>query len=187
MQPDDADEHEDGAGHSVQNEFYGGVDAAFVSPDADQEIHGDQHYFPEEKEEKEVEREEHADDANFEHQQHDEEFFYAMLDAVPGRQNGNGGEKRCENDEEEADAVQAEVVVDRRNVDPPGEFLELITADADLNSWDEEQREKKLDCRDSQREAANPDVIVGAQEKKRKAGGGREEDHDCKQVAAVKH
>src|SRR6266478_3973932 len=83
VQPDDADEHEDRAGHGVKHELDGGVDAAFVSPDADQEIHGDKHHFPEKEKEEEVEREEDADHADFEHQQHDKEFLDAVLDAVP--------------------------------------------------------------------------------------------------------
>src|SRR6202022_4689506 len=110
VNPDDADEHEDGAGHGVEDELDGGVDAALVPPDANEEIHGDEHHFPEEEEEEEVKGEEDADDANFQHQQHDEKFFDAVLDAVPGRQHGDGGKKRGQDDEEEADAVEAEVI-----------------------------------------------------------------------------
>src|SRR5713101_3714819 len=94
VQPDDAHEHEDGAGHGVEHEFDGSVDAALVSPDADEEVHGNQHHFPEEEEEEEVEREEDADHADFEHQQHDEKFLDAVLDAVPGGEHRDGGEER---------------------------------------------------------------------------------------------
>src|SRR4029077_10741462 len=65
VQPDDADEHEDGSGHGVKHKFHGGIDAALVSPDADEEIHGDEHHFPEEEEEEEVEREEHTNYTDF--------------------------------------------------------------------------------------------------------------------------
>src|SRR5438270_811853 len=93
VQPDDADQHEDGAGHGVEHEFDGGVDAALMSPDADEEVHGDEHDFPEEEKEKEVERKKNADDADFEHQQHDEKFFEAMMNAVPGREYGDGSQE----------------------------------------------------------------------------------------------
>src|SRR5712671_2064453 len=185
MQPDDADEHENRAGHGVQHEFDGGVDAPLVSPDADQEIHGDQHDFPEQEEEKEVKREKHADDADFEHQQHDEEFFDAVVDAVPGGQHGDGSKERGEDDQEQVDAVESEVIVDRRDVDPFGEFLELITGNADLHLGDQQQGEKEFNGGDGQCEAANPQVIVGAQEQQRKPGRSGKEDDDRKQIAAV--
>ena len=83
IEPEDADEHEDRAGHGVEHEFNGGVDAALVAPDADEQGHRDEHDFPEEEEEEKVEREENADDADFEHQQHDKKFFDSVMDAVP--------------------------------------------------------------------------------------------------------
>ena len=55
-----------------------------VAPNADQEVHGEEHDFPEDEEEEEVERKKNADHAGFEDQQHDEKFFDAGVDAVPG-------------------------------------------------------------------------------------------------------
>ena len=43
--------------------FDGGVDAALVPPDPDEEIHRDEHQFPEEVEQEQIERQEDADDA----------------------------------------------------------------------------------------------------------------------------
>src|SRR5712692_7661028 len=83
VQPDDGHADEYGASHGVARESDGSLDAALASPNADEEVHGNQHHFPEEEEEEEVEREEDADDADFEHQQHNEKFFDAVLDAVP--------------------------------------------------------------------------------------------------------
>src|SRR5713226_6165051 len=139
VQPDDAHEHEDGAGHGVEHEFDGRVDAALVSPDADEEVHGDEHDFPEKEEEEEVQREEDADHADFEHQQHDEKFLDAVLDAVPGGEHRDGGEERGEDDQEQADTVEAEMIVDGWDVDPFGKFFELVAGDADLYFRDQEQ------------------------------------------------
>ncbi len=85
-----------------------------MAPDADEEGHRDKHDFPEEEEEEQIERKEHADDTNFEHQQHDKEFFYAVLDAVPGREDGDRRQERGENHQEDAEAVDAHMKVDRR-------------------------------------------------------------------------
>ena len=101
-----------------EHEFDGGVDAAIVAPDADEQGHRDEHHFPEQEEEEEIERDEDADDSDFEHQEHDEEFFDAMVDAVPRSQNGDRREERRQDDQEQADAVDAEVIVNRRNRDP---------------------------------------------------------------------
>ncbi len=83
VQPDDANQHEDRARHRVEDEFHGGVYAALVPPNADQQRHGNQHHFPEKEEEEKVEREKHADNADFQHQQHHKKFFDAVLDAFP--------------------------------------------------------------------------------------------------------
>ena len=48
-------EHQHGAGHGVEEELDGGVDAAFVAPDADEEVHRDEADFPEGVEEEEIE------------------------------------------------------------------------------------------------------------------------------------
>src|SRR5258708_37502977 len=96
-----------------------------------------------------------------------------MLDAVPRSQNGDGGQERGKDDEEEIDAVEAEVIVDGRDVDPLSEFLELVAGDADLDFRDEEQREQEFDGGDGHRQAANPNVIVRTEQDQREAGGGR--------------
>jgi len=163
------------------------VDAAVVSPDADEEVHGDQHHFPEEEEEKEVEGEKDADDADFEHQQHDEKFLYAVLDAGPGGEDRDGGEEGGQDDQEEADAVKPEVIVDGRDVDPLAEFLELVAGYADLDFGNEKQGEKEFDGGDGHGQASNPNVIVGAEQKQREAGRCGEKDDDGEQIAAVKH
>src|SRR5207247_5013771 len=76
VEPDDAHQHQNRAGHGVEHKFYGGIDAPLVAPDPDQEGHGDQHQFPEEEEQEKVERQENDDHADFEQQQHDEKFLH---------------------------------------------------------------------------------------------------------------
>ena len=146
VEPQDANQHQDRAGHRVENEFYGGVNAALVAPDADQQVHRNQHYFPEEEEEEQIEREEDADDADFEKQEGDEKFFDALLDAVPGAEDGDDGEKRRQDDEEQADAVHAEVIVDVTSPaadpcaterDPLMKFLEFVARAAERHAAEE--------------------------------------------------
>src|SRR5262249_24563498 len=147
VQPDDADEHQDGAGHRVEHELYGCIDAALVAPDADEQSHRNEHHFPEKKKEKEVEREEDADNADFQQQQRDEELFYTLLNTLPGREHGNRREERGEDDEKQADAIDANVVTNGWAGDPGVVFLQLITLLIDGDLEEQKQREYKFDDR----------------------------------------
>ena len=73
IEPEDGDQHQNRAEHGVQNELHRGVNPAIVTPHADDEVHGDEHHFPENEEEKKIERNEDADQARFENQQGGEE------------------------------------------------------------------------------------------------------------------
>jgi hypothetical protein len=72
---DDRRQHQHRAGHGVEEELDGGVDAAVVAPDADQEVHRHQADFPEDVEEEQVLRQEDADQAEFQQQQEGVEFL----------------------------------------------------------------------------------------------------------------
>ena len=63
----DQDEH--AAEQGVEEELDGGIFAARPAPDADEEVHRQQHHFPEDVEEEEIEREERAEHAGFEDQE----------------------------------------------------------------------------------------------------------------------
>src|SRR6266849_4455622 len=187
IQPDDANQHEDRARHRVEDEFHGGVYAALVPPNADQQRHGNQHHFPEKEEEEKVEREKHADNADFQHQQHHKKLFDAVLDALPRRQNRNRSQERRQDDEEQADSINAQVIIDRRLVDPLQVFLEMIPGRAYGNRADHQEGKQKFSQRNDQRDDANEFVIVAAQQQKRQRPHGRGEDQHRKQMSAGQH
>ena len=60
---DDGGEHQQSASLGEQEELDRRVDPPLVPPDGDQEVHGNEHQFPEEEEQEEIERQEDADDA----------------------------------------------------------------------------------------------------------------------------
>ena len=90
IQIDDRAQHQHRSGHRIEEEFDGRVDAALVAPDADQEVHGHQRHFPEHVEQEQVERDEDADQAEFEQDQKREEFLHAVIDMFPGDQHRDG-------------------------------------------------------------------------------------------------
>jgi hypothetical protein len=79
----DRDQHEQRAGHGEDEELHRGVDPALSAPDADQEIHRDQHRLPEHVEQEEIERREGAEHAGLEQAHRDHELADAGLDRCP--------------------------------------------------------------------------------------------------------
>ena len=75
IEVNDGGQHQHRPGHSVEEEFHGGVDAPLVSPDADQEVHGHQGDFPENVEQEQVLRDEDAGQAEFQQQQEGVKFL----------------------------------------------------------------------------------------------------------------
>src|SRR5207302_10255048 len=74
---EDGDQHREAADDGVDQEFEGGVDAAALAPDADQEVERNQHRLPEDIEEDEVERQENAGGGGFQDQKQEDEFLEA--------------------------------------------------------------------------------------------------------------
>src|ERR1041384_5711820 len=77
---DDRRQHQYGAGHGVQKELHGGVDAALMSPDADQEIYGHEGNFPEHIKQKQVLGQKDSDESELKQQQEGVEFLHSTLD-----------------------------------------------------------------------------------------------------------
>ena len=83
IEEQDAQQHQHGAEQRVEEELDGRVKFARAAPDADQQIHRDQHRFPENEEEEEIERHEDAEHAGLENQEPDVVFLDAVLDGGP--------------------------------------------------------------------------------------------------------
>ena len=86
-----------------------------MAPDADQEVHRHERDFPEDVEQEEVDGDEDADEAEFQKDQQRKIFFHAMLDVLPGDDDADGGQESREQDQPQAESVDPNVVVDRRD------------------------------------------------------------------------
>jgi len=73
----------------VENEFDGRVDATFVAPDANEQGHGDEHDFQKRKKRKRSSEKRHLRRRLQASSSAMKKFFYAMLNAIPGRENGD--------------------------------------------------------------------------------------------------
>ncbi len=63
IQPKDCNEHEQTAGLREDEKFNCGIDSVFVTPNSDQQVHGNQHRFPKEVKKDQIRREKYPDDA----------------------------------------------------------------------------------------------------------------------------
>ena len=120
----------------------------------------------------------------------DEEFFDALLDAAPGAEDGDDSEKSRQDDEEEADAVNAEMIVDvglrrravRAKLNPTMNFFERVPGATEGYAAEEPpERQDKLGQRDGEREAANPFVVVAAKKQQGESANGGQENQNREQ------
>ena len=86
--------HEQAAEEGIEEELDRGVDSARPSPDTDDEVHGDEHGFPENVEKEQVQGNKGAQHSGLEQQQADVVGLHALLDGAPGAENNQGVPER---------------------------------------------------------------------------------------------
>ncbi len=114
-----------------------------LPPQIPMKVHRDQHGFPEDVEKEEVERHEDADHPRLQQEHGDGEFLPARLDGVPGREQGQRHEEGREQDQEEADAVDAEMVGDAERGHPGAVLDELIAGAGRVEAQVERHRREE--------------------------------------------
>ena len=159
VEEQNAQQHQDGAGQGVEEEFDGGVEFARASPDPDQQVHRDEHGFPEHEEEEEIERHKDAEHAGLKKQKPDVVFLDAILDRGPGREDRDPSQKRGEHDQQEGNAINAEHIprADGRNPVPRPALDELESRLEALRPehWDQRQRNQEAGDREEVRDPPN--------------------------------
>ncbi len=141
--PDDGEQHQDAARHRVEHELDGGVDAALVAPDADEEIHRNQHRVPEDVEEEEVDRDKHAEHRRLEREHEEREQLDALVHRLPRAQQRQRRQEPGQHDEEQADAVDANQVLDAEHRHPGVGLDELVVGAGRIEAPPQHQRRRK--------------------------------------------
>ena len=118
-----AHEHEHRSDERVDEEFDRGVQPVLTSPDSDQEVHREEHDFPEDVEQEEVERREDADDSRLENQEEDEEALRPLVDR-PRVGVAKEAKERGQEDQRQAESVDTHEVVDAERRNPRRELDE---------------------------------------------------------------
>ena len=174
-----ADQHEERTDHRVEDELDRGVNPSLASPDPDQEIHRDQHDFPENVKEHQVERAEHSDHSRLERKKTDHERFDLLRYRLPGRENGQRRQKCSQDHQEKADAVDPEMMLNAvgRSLDPCAGCLKLHVAAGRVKMIDEMEREDECDQRAQKCDDFDGPVEAARNEQQQQGGQRRKVRH----------
>ncbi len=110
----------------IQKELDGGIALARPAPYGDEQIHGNEHCFPQHIKQHQIQRHEHAQHGCFHDQQADHEFLDAGLDILPRSQHAQRHDEGCHHHQQQRDAVHAQGVVDVQALDPGPVFRKLV-------------------------------------------------------------
>ncbi len=102
-----------------------GLRAVFAAVHGDQDGHGNERQLPEAVVDHQVERDEDAEHRGLLNEKERVEDLAAFLDRVPTGQHANGGEQSDEDNQPQAEAVDADVIGDGGTVNPGPVDLEL--------------------------------------------------------------
>ncbi len=125
VEPQDGDEQRGRRNEGEEEEFERGLRAVFAAVHGDEDGHGHERKLPEAVVEHEVERDEDAEHGGLLDEKERVEDFAAGLDGVPTGDDADGREQAGEDDEPEAEAVDADVVEDGGILDPGNDCFQI--------------------------------------------------------------
>ena len=181
VEPQDCGQHEDRGDHCVQEKLYSGVNPTPVAINADQQGHWNQGGFPEEVKEKQIQGNENPNQACFEHQQQNEEFFDAVVNRVPRDQNAKRCQKSGQHHQPQGYSIECHVVVNVRRGNPLNVLVELESRQPPIKVCRQVQREDEGEEGNHQRKYS--DVSVSSrEEQQQQAACGRSKRDQCQNI-----
>src|SRR5207253_8376599 len=107
----DRDQHGEATDDGVDQELQGCVNARALAPYSDQEVQGNQHCFPEDIEEDEIERQQDTGGGRLEDQQQQDELLQSRGGRA-GHQDRDQEQQPVQPKEEQAQPIDSDVVTD---------------------------------------------------------------------------
>jgi hypothetical protein len=148
-----------------------------AAPDGDDEVHGHQHGFPEDEEQQEIERHEHAQHGGLQQQEEAVVFLEPFVDGVPARQDGDEADERGEHHQQQSEPVDAEVIGGAQGGNPGGLLDELkVLRAVEI----EDQREGNQEAHERGRVGPQLDgarIRRGNEQQQQEADQGRKQDN----------
>ncbi len=126
IEGNNSDEHQNASCHGIEKELDSSVNSAFwVSPDADQEIHRNQHDLPEYVKQDEIESYQCTHHTGFEEEEGNHELLDAILDGAESTQYTKNGQKCCQENQQEANPIDTQMIGDPITLYPRMHLLKL--------------------------------------------------------------
>jgi hypothetical protein len=179
VQVQQRDQHQQGTGQRVQEEFEGRIHAIRAAPHADDDVHRNERGFEEHVEQQAVRRREHADHDAREDQERCHVLRHARGDHFPAGDHDDHRDERGQHDEPHRDAVHAEVVRDVEAFDPVGLLDELQRRRRCIEAGDERNRDDQPEHRTDERGVTRGHrVLIVAYREDQQAEDDRQPDRD---------
>ena len=178
VEPQDRDQHENAARHGVEEELDRRVHSPRAAPHADQEVHRNQHRFPEDVEQQQVGGEESAEHPALERQQQRVELARPLLDRAERGDHRDRREHHGQQHEQHRDAVDAERVRGAQGGQPGPLLHELPARSRRLEPPPQRERERHLGQGGHRGERADRARGFSRQHGHQDRAHEREEDHE---------
>ena len=178
----DGEEHQETSRHREQEELHRRVDPARAAPDADDEVHGNEHHFPEHVEEREVERAERPEDASLQSQKRDREPFHTLRNVCQGKDKRQRRQNGRQQNEDQGNSVDSERVGDSERRHPVEALAELEPGRGRHEPLPEGNREGELEDGHGNGESLDRTRPRNGEEEKKHRPGRRNEDQDGQKV-----
>jgi hypothetical protein len=147
-------QHEHRAQQGEEEELHRRVDPPGAAPDADDEIHGDEHQLPEDVEEEHVQGHEGAQHPHLEKLHGKHESPDPLLDRLVGGEYRDGGQKGGHHHQKQADPVDAQVISHPQALDPFPLFDQLHSGPVGIEQEEQNQRQGQIQKRHAQGQVA---------------------------------
>ena len=125
IQHQDADQEQHAARQRVEEELERRIDPVITAPDANDDVHWDQHRFPENVEKKQVQRTKDAEHQTLHDKEANHELLDLGVDGLPRRDDADPTQKRGQEHEQHADPVDAQGIRDSKRRHPSDGLAEL--------------------------------------------------------------
>src|SRR5688572_17749224 len=107
-QIEDGNQHEQGTHQCIEEELHCCVNSIIPTPNPDEEVHGNQHRFPENIEKENIKSDKSSEHSCLQHQKHKIIFSKARFDRRKRAKNRNRHQKSREQNQPETQSVYAE-------------------------------------------------------------------------------
>src|SRR3990172_739582 len=156
VESEDGDQHQYASGHGEEEKLDGCIDPSLrIAPDSDEEIHGNEHDFPKDIEEDEIEGNQGADHSRFKKKEGDHEFLHPGGDRTPGAKDTENGQEGGQENKQKADAIDPNLVTNPVSFDPPPILNELHGRSRGVE--DEEERKGDHKFNDGKEKGDHPE------------------------------